>query len=102
VIRVAVVGCGAIAQRAHIPAVRANANAKLVALVDEDIVVARSLAQRFAVPRATNILETVLPEVDAVILATPPHVRPQLAKPALEMGKHLYRWLIMRRLARPS
>ncbi|HOJ23132.1 MAG TPA: Gfo/Idh/MocA family oxidoreductase [Armatimonadota bacterium] len=88
-LRLAVVGCGAIAERGHIPAARRVGEVRLVALVDSDTARAEALARRFGVPRVAATLSGVAAEVDAAILATPPHVRPALAEEAFREGLHV-------------
>jgi predicted dehydrogenase len=87
--RLAIVGCGAVAEIGHIPAACKLKNVKLVGLVDTDINRAEMLAERFGVPKAVSSLENVANGVDAVILATPPHVRPLLAEQAFSAGLHV-------------
>jgi FkbM family methyltransferase len=87
--RLAVVGCGAIAELAHIPAASRLDGVQVVALVDSDLARARQLASNYGVPRATASLEELVGHVDGVILATPPHVRSNLAQQALAQGFHV-------------
>ena len=88
-LRIAVVGCGAMAEIGHIPAAMQVDEVRLAALVDTDRVRAETLAARFGVPRAVCSLREVANEIDAVILATPPHVRPVLAEQAFGAGLHV-------------
>lgn len=87
--RLAIVGCGAVAEVGHIPAACKLKNVKLVALVDTDIDRAEMLAQRFGVPKAVSSLQNVANDVDVVILATPPHIRPVIAEQAFAAGLHV-------------
>jgi predicted dehydrogenase len=89
-LRVAVVGCGAIAEIGHIPAaIRSRVTVDLRALVDCDRGRADALAARFGIPLTASSLGAVAGEVDAAILATPPHVRPSLAEEAFNAGLHV-------------
>jgi predicted dehydrogenase len=88
-LRVAVVGCGAVAEMGHIPAAMEVGKIRLVVLVDSDQVRAETLAKRFGVPRAVCNLREVVGEIDGAILATPPHVRPLLAEQAFSAGLHV-------------
>jgi predicted dehydrogenase len=88
-LRIAVVGCGAVAEIGHIPAAYGLDKVKLVGLVDSDKTQAEKLAERFGVPKAVSSLAEVAHEVDAVILATPPHIRPLLAEQAFSAGLHV-------------
>ena len=87
--RLAIVGCGAVAEIGHIPAACKLKNVKLVGLVDTDKNRAEKLAERFGVPKAVNNLQNVANDVDAVILATPPHIRPLVAEQAFAAGLHV-------------
>lgn len=88
-LRLAVVGCGAIAESAHIPAAMQVEDAQLVAVVDTDLAHAQAVASRHGVRLAATTLNELSGAVDAVILATPPHVRGLLAREALANGFHL-------------
>src|SRR6185503_5780911 len=90
-LRIALVGCGAVADAAHVPAVRAERRAVLAAVVDSDAEEAAAIVRRHGLNgvRVATDLESILPEVDAVILATPPHVRPALVKEALHHRRHV-------------
>src|SRR5438128_9010845 len=50
-LRLAIVGCGAITQMAHLPAAAKVDEVRLVALVDTDVAQAQSLASEYGVPR---------------------------------------------------
>jgi FkbM family methyltransferase len=88
-LRLGIVGCGMITEMAHIPAASDLDEARLVALADTDLARAQGLASRFGVPRAVARLEDLAGQVDAVILATPPHVRSELARQAFSLGLHV-------------
>jgi predicted dehydrogenase len=78
-LRLAVVGCGAVAQLHHLPALAASRAARAVALVDRDLERARALARRWGVPRAAADVGDVLGEVDAAIVALPNHLHAPVA-----------------------
>lgn len=89
--RVALVGLGEIALRAHLPALLRERRVELAALVEVDP--GRLEAASALVPNAlaTPSFEDVLddPTVGAVVLATPAWVTPGLIRAALEAGKHV-------------
>ena len=76
VVRIGVIGAGAIAQLAHLPVLSKMRGAQLVALCDNDGAKARALADRFDVPDVFTDIEDLLEfdELDAVIVATPNHL----------------------------
>ncbi|PZC46129.1 MAG: putative dehydrogenase [Chloroflexi bacterium] len=88
-LRIAIVGCGAIAELGHIPAALRSDKVTLVALVDADLGRAARLAERFGVSRTETSIESVKSDVDALVIATPPHIRKTLAFEALSHGLHL-------------
>lgn len=92
-VRVALVGLGAIGVGAHLPALLRDGRVELVALVDPDgdrrdrarALVASS--RRAGVRTCAKIEEIGSShDLDAVVLATPPWVTPGLARLALERG----------------
>src|SRR5687768_10251931 len=87
--RVAVIGCGAVAEMGHIPAACQLNNVELVALVDSDTNRAEELAERFGVPKAASRLDDIARYVEAVVLATPPHIRSAIAEEAFAAGLHV-------------
>jgi len=83
-IRIALVGLGKIARAQHVPALAADEGFELVA--------AASPNQRLdGVPNFPSIeaLLAGLPLLDAVAICTPPQVRYDIARLALEHGKHV-------------
>ncbi len=87
---IGIIGTGTIAQ-AHLQSLQGFALARVVTLYDIVPERAQATAQRFGVPHVARTLEEVLehPEVQAVIVCTPPaaHAAPTIA--ALEAGKHV-------------
>lgn len=86
VLRVGLVGLGDIAVRAHLPALAAEPRVRLVAAADLE---ESRLAAAPAGVRATTDVSSVLadPEVDAVVIATPPAATAGLVRDALDAGK---------------
>lgn len=83
-LRIAVVGIGKIARDQHVPALDASDAFELVAAVSRHQKLER-------VPNYTN-LEALLaahPDLDAVSVCTPPQVRFDVARQALERGLHV-------------
>jgi len=88
-VRIAVVGCGAHAQVAHIPAIRHCRRAELVALCDPDVRKLNHLCRLHNVPRRYVEFEDLTrdADIDAVIIATPNHLHAPMAIAAIEYGK---------------
>jgi predicted dehydrogenase len=85
--RVAVVGTG-FGVRIHVPALRA-AGFDVVALVGTDAERTARRAQRVGVTQARTDLASVLPQVDAITVATPPSTHKLLVLAALRAGRHV-------------
>lgn len=90
-IKVGVIGLGAIAQMAHLPVLSKMRGVQIGALCDNDGAKARSLAQRFGANNYCTDIEELLdiPELDAVVVATPNHLHEIHALSALKSGLHV-------------
>jgi predicted dehydrogenase len=90
-VRIALVGLGDIALRAHLPALVREPRVELAALVDVDpqrVAAAAALAPN--VPTAQDVGPVLAdPAIDAVVVATPPWVTPTLTRQALAAGKYV-------------
>ena len=83
-IKLAIVGLGKIARDQHIPACAASADFELVAVASPN----GKLDGVHSFPSIAELLEAV-PDVMAVALCTPPQVRYETARYALEQGRHV-------------
>lgn len=90
-LRVALVGCGQIAD-AHLQEIRKLPSATVVAVCDRHIDLARQAAARFGVPAVYDDLDRMLSDVrpDVLHVTTPPHTHCPIAVQALEQGAHVY------------
>jgi predicted dehydrogenase len=88
-VRIALAGLGDIGLRAHLPAILREPRAELAALVEPDP--GRREAATRLVPGVPvyPALDDVLDAVDAVVLATPAWVTPELARTALTAGRYV-------------
>lgn len=91
VVRVAIVGCGKIADQ-HVQAVRRVAGSTVVAVCDREILMARQLAERFGIESCHDDLREMLRAVrpDVVHVTTPPQSHHALALSCLDAGSHVY------------
>ena len=99
--RLAIIGCGAAARLCHLPALAAGTPLRLVALVDRVEANARDAATRYAELRAAHStapaeapvvsgdLATVLPGIDAAVVATAHESHAAVATTLLRAGKHV-------------
>src|SRR5262249_53519280 len=90
-LRVAIVGCGKIADQ-HVQAVRRIPDAAVVAVCDNEMLMAKQLGERLAIREIFSdtaaMLKTVAPDV--VHITTRPLGHSLLAKQCLESGSHVY------------
>jgi predicted dehydrogenase len=89
-VRLALVGCGRIAQVAHLPAIEKADDVQLVAVSDPSDAVVRAVARRYDVPAACTDAAQVWndPNIEAVVVAAPDRFHYPLASAALAAGKH--------------
>ena len=104
VINVALIGCGGRGRGAAANALNADPNTRLVALADafperlgDAIERLKNYGSRTDVPKTKQFSGfdayqkvMALPEVDVVILTTPPHFRPLHIEAAVKAGKHIF------------
>src|ERR1700731_942698 len=91
-IRVAIVGCGTVARRHHLPAFTRNPRANVVALCDPDLGAVANIRKRFGLNcREYGDFEDVLcdPAVGAVSICTPSFTHYEYALRAISAGKHV-------------
>lgn len=89
-LRVAVVGCGAIAEQMHLPVLAGHEQLKLVALVDRNLERAKKFAAGYNVPQVWDSIGKLTPEnCDAVVLATPPALHAPGAIELMHRGLHV-------------
>jgi len=90
-LKVAIVGCGKIAD-SHVLAIQRIKGCEIVAVCDQEPLMARQLYERFPIKRhfsdLTNLLNEARPDV--VHITTPPQSHFDIAKLCLESGCHVY------------
>ncbi|MCG6138291.1 MAG: Gfo/Idh/MocA family oxidoreductase [Nostoc sp. LLA-1] len=89
-IGVAVIGTG-FGQKVHIPGLKAHHRTEVVAVYHRDINKAKAIANSQNIPHACDTIDDILnlPAVQAVSIATPPFLHYEMAKAALQAGKHI-------------
>ena len=89
-VRVAIVGAGAVSDYHHVPALRLDPRAELVAACDENSELLERRRQEWGVPVTTDYQSLCAdPGVDAVIIATPNFTHKPIAVAAARAGKHV-------------
>jgi predicted dehydrogenase len=88
-LRCAVIGCGAVAERVHLPALARCAGLVPSLLVDRDEARARLLASQYGVPRVSGDFRDAIGGVDAAVIGVPHHLHEPMACALLEAGIHV-------------
>lgn len=89
-LRIAIIGCGAVAERYHLPVLAGHEGVRLVALVDRDVQRVKPLADAYKIDKVladTAGLTTDL--IDAAVIATPPGHHAACTNMLLERGIHV-------------
>ena len=90
-LRIGIIGCGGIAQGAHMPGYQKLSNARMVACCDIDEKKARQAADKFNIPNVFTDYGDLLrmDEIDAVSVCTPNFAHRDPTVAALRAGKHV-------------
>jgi predicted dehydrogenase len=88
-IRVAIIGCGDIAQKGHLPALLAHPSFELVGLCDVRADRLELLGSMAPAAQRTSDYRSLIPRADAFILALHPEVSVPIAIDLLDQGKHV-------------
>ena len=88
-VRLAVVGCGAVAQIHHLPAILASDRVEAAVLVDADEKRARALAERFGVPEVATEISALPGKVEAAVVALPNSLHAPVSIELLRRGVHV-------------
>lgn len=91
-IRWGIIGCGDVTEIKSGPALQLAPDSSLVAVMRRDGDKAKDYAYRHQVPRWYNTADALIndPDINAIYIATPPHVHENYALKALEAGKYVY------------
>ena len=89
-ITIAIVGCGAITETFYLPALsRFPKVLEHLILVDNDVMRAKKMAERFHIDKVSSDFRETLSTVDGAIIAVPHHLHFPIAKCFLEQGIHV-------------
>jgi predicted dehydrogenase len=88
-IRVGIVGCGAVTERYHLPALAATTDVSVVAFADPAIERAHALAARVGAPLAVAHHDAFAGHVDLALVATPNASHESIAVDLLRAGVHV-------------
>lgn len=89
-VNIAIIGCGAVAERYHVPALQRVPQLKVRALVDIDRTRLLKIERKFGLEAVatTNYHEPLdRDDIDAVLILTPPHLHAQIIIDAIKAKK---------------
>jgi predicted dehydrogenase len=86
IVRVAVIGAGAISSKAHVPCYKNNPYARVEAIVDPNVEVAKKVSRKFGIKAVFSSLKDLFEcsKVDAISICTPPNTHAEIVQEALE------------------
>ncbi len=89
--KVAVIGCGTIANSAHIPSYMENDKVEIKYFCDIILERAEAAVEKYACGKAITDYRDAIndPEITAISVCTPNHMHAQISIEALEAGKHV-------------
>lgn len=92
IIRWGILGCGDVAEKKGGPALYKAQGSELIAVMRRDREKAEDFARRHGAKRAYGTVEELLadPEVDAVYIATPPHLHAEQTIATAQAGKRVF------------
>jgi len=88
-LRMAVIGCGAVAEIYHLPAIRRSSRAQLTAVVDADAERAAAVARRHGAALGLTDYRELPGKVDAALVATPNASHAEIACFLLDANVHV-------------
>jgi predicted dehydrogenase len=90
-VRIAILGAGAVSDYHHVPGLRLDPRAQLVAACDADPALLERRQKEWGIDRVTTDYEALCadPGVDALIIATPNFTHAPMALAAASAGKHV-------------
>lgn len=88
-IKLAIIGSGAIAEKGYLPAASNVKNVVFTHVVDLDHHRAKDVAQRFGVPNAVTDIQEIYGKVNAAIVATPPQSHAPISIDCMNHGLHV-------------
>ena len=88
-IRLAVIGAGAVAEQGYLPAIEALPDATIGTVIDADDARARAMAAQFDADRHATTHIDHLDTIDGAIIATPPAFHAEIARACLDAGIHV-------------
>ncbi len=90
-VRIAIVGAGKVSDYHHVPGIRLDSRAELVAACDADSKLLDIRQREWSLEKVTTNVEQICadPDIDALIIATPNFTHRNIAVAAAKAGKHV-------------
>lgn len=88
-VRVAIIGCGAIAELGHLPGAALADDIDVTVLIDRDEARARALAEKFGIAEVATEIAAAAAHAEAAIVALPPHLHRSSAETLFAAGLHV-------------
>ncbi len=88
-IKLAIIGCGAVAAMSYLPALAAMNDVQVTLLVDQDLNRARALAERYGVPQVSADFHDAVDAAQAAIVALPNYLNGPVSLALLQQGRHV-------------
>src|SRR5947208_16083719 len=90
-VRIAIVGAGKVSDYHHVPGIRLDSRAKLVAACDADPKLLDARRKEWAVEKVTTDFQAIVDhkDIDAIVIATPNFTHRGMAVAAAKAGKHI-------------
>jgi len=85
-IKIAIIGCGAITERIHLPVLADSDEFTVYALVDSNAERARHLAAQYTIPLAVQNYQEIADKVEAAVIAVPHHLHADIATDLMNKG----------------
>jgi predicted dehydrogenase len=89
IVRLALIGCGAVTERAHLPVCAREPGVSVTALVDPNVARAKQLAKAYGVPNVLPDASPLHEFADAAILAVPHALHCRIGAGLLRRGVHI-------------
>jgi predicted dehydrogenase len=88
-LKLAILGCGAIAKSVHLPVIALSDQVEVTVLVDKALPRARELADKHGVPTVVDDYQAITGKVDAAIVALPNYLHAPVTIDLLRQGIHV-------------
>lgn len=88
--RIAIIGCGAVTEKKHLPALAASSLVRVTALMDLDEARVARLADQFNIPARARSVADLATHADIALVAVPHHLHARVAVEAMAAGLHAF------------